>query len=225
MRCGERNRIVRPERDAGGDDAIRVDPIPRAQGRDDGARLLGMEQLVRQTLLGPGARNDRRGQRRSRHDPAGMVGRVSPDPQHALSPRARLRDRGGWSSVHREHERPFGARVVAARQLHEHRHARARGDVDDQLSDRKAVVHARRRRRVDGAAAPHRLLEIVKALAGQRHERSVRLQRRFSRAWIGIGCRPQITLHQPVQWIDGRRLRLRRGDTTQQRHQNDRVLH
>ena len=114
-----------------------------------------------------------------------VLRRVGPHLEHPIGSGSRLRRRAGRAAVHGEHQRPVGPRIVRARQLHEHRDRRSGRHVDRQLDDLIPAVDARRRRRIRAAAAPHRLLDIVEALAGHRRSATRRrpapLRRRESR--------------------------------------------
>ncbi len=108
---------VGSQRDAGGNDPVGVDGEPSAEFRQDRQGLLGMEDLVGQTLLGEGT-GRHGGQHGGRgHDPAGLSGGFFPDRQHAAGRPAgvgRLSDR---PAMHGEHQRPGPVRPVGRGEL------------------------------------------------------------------------------------------------------------
>ena len=224
--CGERDRVVRPERNAGRHHPVGVDAELRAQRSNDSVRLLRVEHLVRKPLLRTGAGRHRRRQRRRRDNPPRVFGCSPPHVDHPLGARSRLRRRTRRSPVHREHQRPVGSSGVAAGQLNQHRDVGAVGHRDRHLDCRERSVFWRRHGRIFATAAPHRFLEIVEALAAHRRQRPVRVQSHLGGSELGVGRRPQIRLCHPLERIGRpRRRRLCRRRAAERGGEDERAFH
>ena len=120
--CGtEADGKVRPQRDAGGHDAIRRNVVPLPHCVDDGARLLWMKNFIWKAVACPPISGNRRNHCRGRDDPTGGLGGVRPNLNHSQGAshgpvRATRR-----SPVHGEHERPLVVVGVSGGKPHKDR--------------------------------------------------------------------------------------------------------